>query len=355
MKLTKSFNRSLWVFHLNTGSCNGCEIEIVATITPRYDPERFGIKLVGSPKHADVLLVTGPVTKKMAAKVRRVYEQVPDPKLVMCIGTCGQSGGVFYDSYNLDGPIDQVLPVDVYVPGCPPRPEAIVFGVVKALGETGAPGGSTMTETPHLSPQEIIDLYKAEFGAGIHDARITERGEGVRKTKGYNIWIRVDRNLLKPAIKKLMDIRFPHFAVIAGNDLGDEIELLYILSVFYGTKFGEYMITIGIRLPKTDLTVPTITDLIPGALLSEREKQEFFGITVTDIPDGRRLFLPDEFPQGVYPWRKDETGIKPEMVRELWAIGRPKDRPAPPVPEKKPVQEEPAAEGKKEKTGGAPE
>ena len=212
-----------------------------------------------------------------------------------------------------------------------------------------------MNETPHLSPQEIIDLYKTEFGEGVHETRITERGEGVRKTKGCNIWIRIDRHLLKPAIKKLMDIRFPHFAVIAGNDLGDEIELLYILSVFYGTKFGEYMVTFGIRLPKTDLTVPTITDLIPGALLSEREKQEFFGITVTDIPDGRRIFLPDEFPQGVYPWRKDETGIKPEMVRELWTIGRPTDRPAPPVPEKKPVQEGPAAEGKKEKTGGAPE
>jgi membrane-bound hydrogenase subunit beta len=210
-----------------------------------------------------------------------------------------------------------------------------------------------MNETPHLSPQEIIDLYKSEFGEGIHDARITERGEGVLKTKSYNIWIRVDRALLRPAIKKLMDIRFPHFAVIAGNDLGDEIELLYILSVFYGTKFGEYMITFGIRLPKADLTVPTITDLIPGALISEREKQEFFGITVTGIPDGRRLFLPDDFPQGVYPWRKDETGIKPEMVRELWAIDRPKDRPVPPVQEKKPVQDEPAAEGMKEKTGGA--
>ena len=212
-----------------------------------------------------------------------------------------------------------------------------------------------MNETPHLSPHEVIDLYKAEFGAGIHDTRITERGEGVQKTKGYNIWIRLDRELLKPAIKKLMDIRFPHFAVIAGNDLGEEIELLYIFSVFYGTKFGEYMVTFGIRLPKTDLTVPTITDLIPGALLSEREKQEFFGITVTDIPDGRRLFLPDDFPQGVYPWRKDETGIKPEMVRELWAIDRPKDRPVPPVPEKKPVKDEPAAEGKEKKTGGAAE
>jgi len=212
-----------------------------------------------------------------------------------------------------------------------------------------------MNETPHLSPQEIVDLYKTEFGTGIQDARITERGEGVRKTKGYNVWIRVDRALLKPAINKLINIRFPHLAVIAGNDLGTEIELLYIFSVFYGTKFGEYMVTIGIRLPKTDLTVPTITDLIPGALISEREKQEFFGITVTGIPDGRRLFIPDEFPQGVYPWRKDETGIKPEMVRELWAIGRPKDRPAPPVPEKKPLQEESTAEGKKEKMGGAPE
>ena len=212
-----------------------------------------------------------------------------------------------------------------------------------------------MSETPHLSPSEIIDLYKAAFGAGILDARITERGEGVHKTKGYNIWIRIDRELLKPAITKLMDIRFPHFAVIAGSDLGDEIELLYILSVFYGTKFGEYMVTLAIRLKKTDLTVPTITDLIPGALLSEREKQEFFGITVTGIPDGRRLFLPDDFPQGVYPWRKDETGIKPEMVRELWTIDRPKDRPVPPVPEKKPAPEEPVAQGTQKTPGGAAE
>jgi len=212
-----------------------------------------------------------------------------------------------------------------------------------------------MNETPHLTPQKIVDLYNADFGAGILDAKITERGEGVLKTKGYNIWIRLDRNLLKPAIKKLIDIRFPHLAVIAGSDLGDEIELLYIFSVFYGTKFGEYMVTFGIRLPKADPTVPTITDLIPGALISEREKQEFFGITVTGIPDGRRLFLPDEFPQGVYPWRKDETGIKPEMIRELWAIDRPKDRPVPPVPEKKPVPAEPVVEGDKKTSGGAPE
>ena len=132
MKLTKSFNRSLWAFHFNSGSCNGCEIEIVAAITPRYDPERFGIKLVGTPRHADVMVVTGPVVKKMRDRLVRVYEQIPAPKIVMCVGTCGISGGVFYDSYNLEGPVDEVIPVDVYVPGCPPRPEAIIHGVVKA-------------------------------------------------------------------------------------------------------------------------------------------------------------------------------------------------------------------------------
>ncbi|HOT02663.1 MAG TPA: NADH-quinone oxidoreductase subunit B family protein [Methanolinea sp.] len=135
MKLNSSFNRSLWVYHFNSGSCNGCEIEIVATITPRYDPERFGIKLVGSPRHADVMLITGPVVHKMKDRLLRVYAQMPDPKLVMCIGACGISGGVFFDSYNLEGPVDEVIPVDVYVPGCPPRPEAIIHGVVTALAK----------------------------------------------------------------------------------------------------------------------------------------------------------------------------------------------------------------------------
>lgn len=132
MKLNKYLERSLWVFHLNTGSCNGCDIEIVAGLTPRYDLERFGIKLVGSPKHADVLLVTGPVTHKMADRVKRVYEQTPEPKVVIVVGTCGTSGGVFYNSYNLLGPVDKIIPVDIYVPGCPARPEAIINGVLQA-------------------------------------------------------------------------------------------------------------------------------------------------------------------------------------------------------------------------------
>ncbi len=127
-----NFKRSLWVFHASGGSCNGCDIEIIAALTPRYDAERFGIKLVGSPRHADVLLVTGAITRDFADKLKRIYEQMPDPKLVIVVGNCGTTGGVFYDSYNIAGPVDEIIPVDVYVPGCPPRPEAIVDAIVKA-------------------------------------------------------------------------------------------------------------------------------------------------------------------------------------------------------------------------------
>ena len=134
MKLT-SFKRALWVFHVASGSCNGCDIEIVAALTPRYDVERFGIKLVGTPRHADVLLVTGTVTRPMAERLRRIYEQTPDPKAVVVVGGCGCSSGVFYESYNVVGPVDEIIPVDVDVPGCPPRPEAIIDGVVKAVAK----------------------------------------------------------------------------------------------------------------------------------------------------------------------------------------------------------------------------
>jgi len=131
----KALKKSLWVFHLSTGSCNNCDIEILACLTPKFDIERFGMVLVGSPRHVDVLLVTGIVTKKNLSRVKKVYEQVPKPCVVVAIGTCPLSGGIFRTGYNMGGPLDKVIPVDVYIPGCPPKPEAMIAGIVKLLGK----------------------------------------------------------------------------------------------------------------------------------------------------------------------------------------------------------------------------
>lgn len=124
---------SPWLIHFNSGSCNGCDIEIVATFTPRYDLERLGMKMQGSPRHADILIVTGPVTRQSRQRLVRTYEQMPDPKFVIEVGSCGLSGGVYHGSYNIAGSVDEIIPVDAFIPGCPPRPDAIIFGVITLL------------------------------------------------------------------------------------------------------------------------------------------------------------------------------------------------------------------------------
>lgn len=126
--MRKVFKRSLWVFHANAGACNGCDIEEVNAFTPYYDAERFGLKLVGSPRHADVLLISGPVTRTAEPRLRRLYEQTPNPKVVIACGSCAVGGGMWFDSYHVLGGADKVVPVDFYIPGCPPRPEAILWG-----------------------------------------------------------------------------------------------------------------------------------------------------------------------------------------------------------------------------------
>jgi membrane-bound hydrogenase subunit beta len=190
-----------------------------------------------------------------------------------------------------------------------------------------------------LTPEEVMAHLSSRLSGGIRDSSIRRWEQGRKRVPHFTLWVDLDREFLKPAIMALMEIQFPHLSVIAGADLGDAIRLLYIFSVQYGSPKSEYMVTFGIELPKTDLTVPTISDLIPGAVFSEREKQEFFGIRVVGIPDGRRLFLPEDFPEGVFPWRKDETGVPEGMVRDLWKSKRPQNRPAPPVEEKRPGPE----------------
>jgi len=129
--------RALCIRHIDAGSCNGCELEIHALNNPLYNIEGLGIRFVASPRHADLLLVTGPVSRNMETALRRTYEATPDPKLVVAVGDCGRTGGIFGESYATRGPVSNVIPVDVAVPGCPPSPTRILQGILTAILSSG--------------------------------------------------------------------------------------------------------------------------------------------------------------------------------------------------------------------------
>lgn len=130
--IEKSTEKSPWLFHVNAGSCNGCDIELVAVLTPRYDVERLGYKLAGTPRHADIVVVTGPITAQSEERLKRTLAQVPDPKVVVSLGSCPRTCNVFKGSYSVAGPLDNFTPVDVSVAGCAPKPEAIIQGLALA-------------------------------------------------------------------------------------------------------------------------------------------------------------------------------------------------------------------------------
>lgn len=133
MKLFSNImTKSPWIVHLNCNSCNGCDIELLASLMPMYDAERFGVVNIGGPKQADILVVTGSVNYKNIDVLKNIYNQIPDPKAVVAIGACASTGGVFHDCYNIVGGVDKVVPVDVYVPGCCPKPETMMEGILKA-------------------------------------------------------------------------------------------------------------------------------------------------------------------------------------------------------------------------------
>jgi Ni,Fe-hydrogenase III small subunit len=135
-----TLGRSLAIREVDAGSCNGCEVEIVALNNPVYDIERLGIHFVASPRHADMLLVTGPVTRNMEVALLKTYRATPEPKVVVAAGACGISGGIFGRNYAIAGTNDEIVPVDVYIPGCPPRPQALLHGILLAVGRIAQKG-----------------------------------------------------------------------------------------------------------------------------------------------------------------------------------------------------------------------
>jgi Ni,Fe-hydrogenase III small subunit len=135
-RIRTALGRALCIRHIDAGSCNGCELEIHALNNPFYNLEGLGIRFVASPRHADLLLVTGPVSKHMEVALRRTYDATPDPKLVVALGDCGCTGGIFGESYASHGRVSNVIPVDVAVPGCPPTPTRILQGILTALART---------------------------------------------------------------------------------------------------------------------------------------------------------------------------------------------------------------------------
>ena len=132
-KIGKIFGRSLSIREVDAGSCNACEVEVNALANPIYDMERFGIHIVASPRHADMLLVTGPITRNMELALFKTYNATPEPKLVAAMGSCACNGGIFGETYASGGGVDRFIPVDVYIPGCPPRPQAVIFGLMVAV------------------------------------------------------------------------------------------------------------------------------------------------------------------------------------------------------------------------------
>jgi membrane-bound hydrogenase subunit beta len=160
-----------------------------------------------------------------------------------------------------------------------------------------------------LSPKQIVDSFKKELSDGFIDGTIYEREVAVKKNRFRSLWIKVRLEAFHHAVEHICRLeKYPHLAIISSSDLGSEVELIYHFTIYFGHHLEELSVGLKVLLSKSNLRIPTVTDLIPGAIFTERETQEMMGVEVVGIPDGRRLFVAAEIPEGVYPWRKDETG-----------------------------------------------
>ena len=168
----------------------------------------------------------------------------------------------------------------------------------------------------YMKPEEIVELFKGKFNDSVINSRIETKSAGLKKNSYNLIWLEIEPNDFKEAVKLICTIQFPHFAIISGNDIGEEIELIYHFSIYYAERFKEISINLTTRIPKKNLKIPTITDLIPGAQTAEREIKEMFGVTIEGLPNLPNIFLPQDFQKGVYPLRRDEKGVDKTVRKE---------------------------------------
>jgi membrane-bound hydrogenase subunit beta len=184
------------------------------------------------------------------------------------------------------------------------------------MDEAREHGGKTMSEN-RLTPEELVQSIQSSFPKELTNVRLEKRTSGSMKTAYSHLWMRVDRGVFKDVVKHLFTLDpHPHFAVSSGYDLGMTIELVYHFSLFHGERGKEISVNLTVALPKNHPEIETITDLIPGALISEQEKQEMLGVKIRGIPQNHRMFIADEFPNEVYPWRRDETSPE-KLIKNL--------------------------------------
>jgi membrane-bound hydrogenase subunit beta len=167
-----------------------------------------------------------------------------------------------------------------------------------------------MSKEKVLTTEEIVKSFKDQFKTKIKDVQIKQRAAGCKKIPTTSIWMKVEKDAFKDVVKHLIDLQFPHLAVASGNDLGKNIELIYHFGINYGNRLKQINLNISVEVPKSKPELPSICDLIPGALITEREKAEMLGVKIIGIPDDSRCFLPEDFPKDVYPWRRDEPGLE---------------------------------------------
>ena len=292
--VTWARRKSPWIIHFNTGSCNACDIEVVAATTPRFDLERFGVMLKGSPRHADILICSGPVTRQIEDRLKLIYDQMAEPKYVIAVGTCACSGGIFRGCYNVKGGIDFGDPRLGLHPGLPGEARGHHRRRLEAPREPGAGrGGGAMS-----------DLEREEGLVPRASSRAFPFLEGAASSRNANAGSasRVELPRFREVFDRAVDgMGFSILCIVTGLDEGRELRPP--LPRRAGGRHGPVH-------PHADsqgggLTCSRSRTAFPSAHIYERELEDLFGIEVDGLPPGNRYPLPDGWPEGQYPLRKD--------------------------------------------------